>query len=135
MQGVVRRYEVDGGPVTTPVLKVATYLPIRRYRDLFAFLRMNARITQQLKETPGLVRFQVRAQFFHRRFWTVSVWRDRPAMNTFVRTPPHRDAISKFAEWHDTGACFIDWESPDPVIDWKESADRLTQARPYGERP
>lgn len=44
-------------------------------------------------------------------------------MTGFLWSPPHQEAITKFAEWHDVGACFIEWESTDSTIDWRTASN------------
>jgi len=61
-----------------------------------------------------------------REFWTLSVWRDSQALNTFVNTSPHLEVMSalqgemgptKFIEWHAQGAVL--------PPKWKEAIERL----------
>jgi hypothetical protein len=125
---LTRTFEVDSRPLDGSVVKAATILPIRRYRHLPGFLRANSAIVRELKGSPGLVRFAVRAHLIQRRFYTLSVWRDRPSIVRFVRSPPHARAMGQFEHWRDSGAKFVDWPSPDARLDWTEGLRRLAEA-------
>lgn len=47
-----------------------------RYRTVPRVLRNTRRIESQLAGSNGLVGYALRANFFHRRFWAVAVWKD-----------------------------------------------------------
>lgn len=104
---------------------VATFLPVRRWRDVIPFLWASRRVEAQLRSARGLVRYGLRAEVFRRRFWTVSVWRDHEAVDNFVRTDPHWRAVEQFARWADEGAAFVRWHSPVAVLSWDEALARL----------
>jgi quinol monooxygenase YgiN len=76
-------------------LVVLTYLPLTRLSRLPAFLRYVRRIRGQLAGTEGLVGYSLLARPLRSRYWTLSVWRDRAALDDFVRRPPHRDAMAE----------------------------------------
>ncbi|MFQ5933165.1 MAG: hypothetical protein ACE5KI_00810 [Dehalococcoidia bacterium] len=107
------------------VLCVVSALPLRRWRDVIPFLRMTYRVDKQLKETPGLVRHAVKANFLRKRFWTFSAWRDRESMVEFVRSEPHATAVKRFEVWGGEGAAFAEWQSVDGSIDWTGARERL----------
>jgi quinol monooxygenase YgiN len=107
------------------VVYVATFLPVRRWRDVLAFFRMASQVEQQLRGTTGVIRYGVRADVLHKRFWTLSVWTDPEAMNAFVRAEPHRTAVTRFAAWAGEGAAFVLWRSVDAPLDWDEALLRL----------
>lgn len=120
----VRQVEVGGG--TFPqVVYIATFLPVRRWRHVIPFMRMSSKVAGQLQGTPGLLRFGLRADPLRKRFWTVSVWKDRASADAFVRTDPHLTATSRFADWAGDGAAFVSWSSGDGTIDWDDALRRL----------
>jgi len=63
--------KADNGP---PFLVVATYLPVRRYRNVISFLRLSGKVEAQLRASKGAIRHALRTDIPHKRFWTVSVW-------------------------------------------------------------
>ena len=65
------------------------------------------------------------------RYWTLSVWTDRAALQTFMRTRPHVDVMSslkpvmrptKFVQWPITSA------AGEPS--WPEALERLAASGP-----
>lgn len=107
------------------VLCVGTYLPLRRFRDIPAFLGMSGRVERLLHRSPGLLRYGVRAALFQRRFWTYSVWTDDAAVRAFVPAEPHATAMKRLAEWGARGSGFVRWRSTDHAVTWEEVFRRL----------
>ena len=106
-------------------ISVITYLPVKKWGDVIAFFRMSSRVEQQLRRTEGLVRYGLKADFLHKKFWTYSVWKNAEAISPFVSTEPHATAVKKFAEWSAEGAAFSQWNNTDGKIDWAEGDHRL----------
>jgi len=79
---------------------------------------MTGRVQKQLEQSRGLVRYGLKTDLPHKRFWTFSVWRDRESMENFVRVHPHTDAISKFQAWAGEGAAFVEWKAANGAVDW-----------------
>ena len=104
---------------------VATVLPIRRWQDVLPFLLLARQVGTQLGASPGLVRYRVKAGWLRKRFWTVSVWRTKVAMQAFVRTGAHARAVGRFSEWAAPGAAFVEWYSPEERVRWREAFERL----------
>jgi len=44
---------------------------------------------------PGLVGYSIRKEIFGDEVWTMSVWRDDASLETWSRSPKHREAIAK----------------------------------------
>jgi hypothetical protein len=103
---------------------VATFLPVRSWFDVIPFLRMSSRISGQLAKSD-VVRFGVKTDLLHKRFWTISVWSDRVAMRKFVGAEPHATAVKKFADWAGQGAAFAEWNSEGGSIDWDLAKDKM----------
>ena len=122
---VAKSVEITQAEPNTELLCVATYLPLRRYRDIIPFMRMTFRIEKQLKGSPGLVRYGLRTDIPKKRFWTFSVWKDKASANSFVREQPHHQAVELFARWAGKGAAFVEWSSAEAPIDWGKAMERL----------
>lgn len=60
-----------------------------------AFSEQLQSVLSTMDEHDGLIGYSVRKQLVGRRVWTMSVWIDRASMERFVRSPQHRDAISR----------------------------------------
>ena len=114
---------------------IGTYLPIRRRRDLWAFLRLSGAVGEQLRANDAVVRYGVGTRFWSLEFWTVSVWADRSAVGRFVRTEPHATAVRRMANWGREGAAFVEWDSVSSTVNWPEVLKRLQQPTRYYRAP
>jgi hypothetical protein len=121
VQKVVEVASADADEFTS----VATYLPVRKWRHVIPFFRMSGRVEDQLRGTEGVVRYGLKTDFLHKRFWTYSVWKSRQAVGPFVAADPHATAVKKFAVWAGEGAAFVEWSNTDGKVDWEEAARRL----------
>lgn len=106
-------------------VSAATFLPVKRWRNIISFLRTSSKIESQLKKSDGLVRYGVKTDLPHKRFWTYSVWTSRETMHRFVKTEPHATAVGKFAEWAGEGAAFVQWDNSEGTVDWNQANERL----------
>ncbi len=106
-------------------ISIATYLPVKKWRHIIPFFRMSGRVEQQLRRTDGVVRYGLKTDLLHKRFWTYSVWKNRQAVGQFVTGEPHATAVKKFAEWAGEGAAFVRWENTDGKVDWEDASRRL----------
>jgi hypothetical protein len=82
-------------------------------------------VEQQLKGTQGLVRYGLKADLLRRRFWTFSVWVDKASVNAFVHSGAHNAAVERFPDWAGERAAFVEWNSRDGSINWKDAAERM----------
>ena len=106
-------------------LSIATFLPLRRWRDVIAFFRQSNAVERQLKQTAGVVRYSLAVDPLRHQFWTYSVWTDREQVRAFVRAEPHATAVKRFDEWASEGAAFVEWGGIHSHIDWDEAFVRL----------
>jgi hypothetical protein len=122
----VRGDQVEQADSSTKFVCCSTFFPVRRWRHVIPFLRMSSRVQKLLKETPGLVRYELRTSFVRKRYWTFSVWKDRASIDAFRKTEPHATAMTKLNEWVIPGkSAFVSWGSNDDSVNWKEGLDRL----------
>lgn len=115
-------------PGEGPFLCVATYLPLAKWRHLFKFIGLSNRVSAQMKKTPGVVRFGLRANLLGNEFWTCSVWRAEGAefaVQDFTEAGSHRDAVAQSPALTDGTEAFARWTSASPEIDWAEALRRL----------
>ena len=93
---------------TQEYLVLLTELPVMRWRDLGAFLLYTWRIQGQLRRTPGLLGYALRAHIHTRQFWTLSAWEGEAALQQFVVEQPHGHIMmalrGKMAQTH-----FVRW--------------------------
>lgn len=109
------------------VTVVATRLKLRNFLQLVRFFRVNRKVERQLRATPGLIGCWLRADFLRLHFSTLSVWKDDSAIDAFVRTGFHRDAMAVFDRISIRDASsFVRWKTDDPQeATWEEAAKRL----------
>lgn len=110
-------------------LVLLSYLPLKRYLKLPAFLRYTLQIERQLKTANGLIGYSLQAELLKKRFWTLSVWLDEQSLMNFVLKIPHDEVMkslaghmdqTKFTRWKLNG-----WELPP---DWADAKRRMSFA-------
>ena len=96
-------------------LVLLSELPLQRFRDLGAFLLYTWRIQGQLRCTPGLLGYSLRAHIRKRQFWTLSMWEGEAALHQFVVENPHGQVMTalrekmgqtRFVRWNTRGSEF-----------------------------
>jgi len=70
-----------------------TRLQIRSPRTALSFFRRLGPVQRQMRNSPGLVSFGLRAQLLKMTFSTYGVFEDRKAMVAFVSSAAHGDAM------------------------------------------
>ena len=90
-----------------------SYLPLKKYRAIPSFFRFTYQIQGQLRNTPGITGYSLRAKPLSRNFWTLSAWADEKALMEFVMKIPHAQAMkglmpymgpTKFTKWRVPGS-------------------------------
>jgi quinol monooxygenase YgiN len=97
-----------------------SYLPLNKYAAIPAFFRFTFQIQKQLRGTPGVLGYALRAKPLSRNFWTLSAWTDEKALMDFVVKIPHEQAMkamlshmgpAKFTKWKVSGSALpLRWE-------------------------
>jgi hypothetical protein len=90
-------------------LVLLSYLPLRAYSKIPAFVRYTFRIQRQLRDTAGVVGYSLRANVLSRKFWTLSVWESERALMDFVARMPHGDVMKTLAP-HMGATKFTRWK-------------------------
>ena len=80
------------------VTAVATRLKLRNWLQLRRFFRVNGEVERQLRATPGLISYRLKADFLRLRFSTLSFWETDQAIDAFVRSGSHQQAMAIFDE-------------------------------------
>jgi hypothetical protein len=101
-------------------IALLSYLPLKRYRAIPRFLQFSFQIQKQLRDTPRVIGYSLRAKLVSRNFWTLSVWENEKALMDFVAKIPHGEAMqtmipdmgpSKFTQWKvNASALPLRWE-------------------------
>jgi len=104
------RSQMEPGP---EYVVMASHLPLRKVSSTVRFFRAVSAVRSQLEHTDGLVGYTLRAKPLARDYWTLSVWKDRAALQEFMRTSPHVEIMTslkplmeptKFVYWSITAA-------------------------------
>ncbi len=118
---------------TTKFICAATFFPVRRWLDVFHFLRASSGVQKQLKGTSGLDRYGLKTNFIRKRYWTFSVWEDQASLDAFLLAEPHATAMKRMSQWVAPGdSAFVTWGSNDDSINWQEGLDRLGSSSAHG---
>jgi hypothetical protein len=83
-------------------LVLATYLPLNRFSSTLRFARFVGAIRKQLANAPGLLGYSMLGKPLTKRYWTLSIWKNKAALQAFVRQSPHQEVMSALAG--ETGA-------------------------------
>ena len=109
---------------------VATRLKLRNWLQLGRFFKVNGQVERQLKASPGLITYSLKADFLRLHFSTLSVWEDNQSVGAFVSSGAHREAIAVFDEIavrEQSG--FVRWKSSAAQdVTWKEARQRVAGA-------
>jgi hypothetical protein len=90
-------------------LVLLSYLPLRRYSKIPAFIRYSFQVQRQMRKTQGAIGYAMPAKVLSRNFWTLSVWEDDGALMEFVRATPHGEVTKSIAP-HMGATKFTRWE-------------------------
>jgi hypothetical protein len=103
-------------------------LPLNKYRAIPGFLRFSSQIQKQLRATPGVIGYSLRAKLLSRNFWTLSAWADEKTLTDFVAKIPHGQAMmphmgpTKFTRWKVLGSAL--------PLQWEEAIQRSKKGEP-----
>ena len=75
---------------------MGSQLVLRRARDIPGFLRSALAVRKQVRGSPGAIGVSLIAQPMRKTFWTLSAWRDQPALDAFVGAEPHSDVMARY---------------------------------------
>ena len=108
---------------------VATRLQLRGWRNLRRFFRVNRAVERQLKADPGLITYRLKADFLRLQFSTMSIWSGDAAIDGFVWTGNHLDAVNAFdAIAVRERSAFVRWRTATPeAVTWSECRQRLVE--------
>lgn len=109
-----------------PYVVMASHLPLTRITSTVRFFRAVSAIRKQLADAEGLVGYTLRARPLARDYWTLSVWTDVPALQAFMRTPPHVRLMSSLNPFMGPTK-FVQWEitATDGRPSWAGALERL----------
>ena len=82
-----------------------------------------------MRKAEGALGVSLVAHPLRREFATLSAWRDQDALNSMVRTEPHRSIMGRYkAAMADSRFTFWTQPAGAPAPDWEEAERRLAAA-------
>jgi hypothetical protein len=107
---------------------MASRLPLRSYTRIPSFIRATSRIRRQLATAEGLVGYSLDAKVLSKTFWTLSVWRDQEALDSFATTEPHR-SVTRAIRPHMNPTTFVTWTSTgsDIPVKWETARKQVNR--------
>lgn len=117
--------EVNPASDGDELIYIATFLPLKKWSHLIPFIRMSMRVEEQLRRSPGIIRYSLRTNLLKKQFWTLSVWTDRISMEEFVSAEPHATAVKHFERWAGPGVAFVEWKMTGGGKDWAIALEKL----------
>jgi heme-degrading monooxygenase HmoA len=111
-------------------LALLSYLPLKTYRVIPAFIRYSRETQRQLETAQGLIGYSLQAQILARKFWTLSAWEDEAALMSFVHHPPHSEIMDALAPQMGRTA-FVRWTvgSAQLPLNWRDAMKRFYDQR------
>jgi hypothetical protein len=108
-----------------PLISV-TRLRVRSFLYLPQFLWDAFQSVRQAERSSGFLggRLLVNARYV---FWTMTAWRDEPAMNAYRTGGAHRRAMPKLLNWCNEAA-LVHWTRESPEIpEWPEAHQHMVE--------
>jgi hypothetical protein len=104
-----------------------TFFRVKSLRVMLGFYLMTRKVVRRLEAGPdGLIGYALDARPFQRRFWTLSVWRDRRSLLAFIRGEPHLEAMRTMPPRMEAFQA-ADWTGPlSESPPWDEAFRRLS---------
>ena len=90
---------------------LVSYLPLRSYSKIPAFLRHAREVEGQLRTSSGLVGYSLKADVFRKQFLTLSAWESEVALADFVGRKPHSSVMASFRPFMGKTK-FVKWSPP-----------------------
>ena len=118
------------GPATADadgdVLVMASLLQLNSFPRIPGFLRAAMAIRRQAIAADGCAGVALNTSLPRKTFFTLSAWRDRAALDAFVRSEPHRSLMRRFHPAM-ADAAFVFWNVPAGQLppSWPQAMDRL----------
>lgn len=105
-------------------LALLTFLPLKSFSKIPAFLAATFGIQWQLAKSRGLMGYSLDAHPLRREFWTLSVWENEAALADFVDANPHGKTSSNLIP-HMGATRFIRWRiRGSEVPKWADAKNR-----------
>jgi len=85
-----------------------SYLPLKSFWRLPAFVLYTVQVMKQLASARGLLGYSLLGRPLRKQFWTLSAWESAEALRAFVQQPPHVRLMTALAP-HMDRTRFVRW--------------------------
>ena len=117
----------DPRPVAEAVV-MASRFELKRWRDVPGFLFAALRIRRQMLRSPGVLGVSLVARPLQKRFYTLSAWQDRHALDAAVAGQPHAATMARFRTSM-ADSVFTFWHTDHTPPGWPDALTRLDAAK------
>lgn len=108
------------------MLASVTRLRLRSFIFLLPFIVNSSRIARQAENSSGSRGVRLR-RTRGLAFWTLTLWDDCEAMESFRQSGAHRSAMPRLKNWCDQAAV-ASWETRgEDLPDWSEGSQKLAE--------
>jgi hypothetical protein len=120
-----RRKSISSTAGDRQYVALLSFLPLKAYRKIPAFIQFSNETQRQLQTTQGLIGYSLQAQILRRRFWTLLAWESEAALMNFVSQPPHAEIMNALAP-HMSRISFVRWTvgGSERPLKWHEAKRR-----------
>lgn len=111
------------------VVVMASRFDLQSYRDVPRFLLAALRIRRQMITAPGCLGVSLIAKPLQKRFYTLSAWRSREALDKAVQRQPHATTMTRFRS-RMAASLFAVWAQNAAKLPpgWPDAINRLAVA-------
>ncbi|MEU0069277.1 DUF3291 domain-containing protein [Streptomyces sp. NPDC006332] len=104
------------------VVVMASRLKLKSLVRVPRFFILSGGVYKQAQNSPGNVGVSLRADPWHKTFWTLSSWESRQALQSYIQTDPHLSVMTKlkpamreslFTSWKQDAALPPSWDEAD----------------------
>ncbi|CAO5246426.1 DUF3291 domain-containing protein [Frankia sp. AgKG'84/4] len=105
---------------------MASAFTLTSRRHTFRMMRVSMALRKSVLTSPGALGISLVARPLRRQYYTLSSWTDRAALDAFVRTSLHREAMRTLGPAMATGR-FTFWQvgADAPAPTWEAAHERL----------
>lgn len=121
------------------VVVMASRLKLKSLARVPRFFILSGGVLRQVQQSPGAVGLSLRADPWHKTFWTLSAWESRAALQEYIKTDPHFAVMSRlrsamreslFVSWKLEAGQLPSWAEADRRLAEQETAERNAGRRP-----
>ncbi|MGP9017719.1 DUF3291 domain-containing protein [Streptomyces sp. BR1] len=116
------------------VVVLASRLRLKSLVRVPRFFMLSGGVYRQARSSEGAVGLSLRADPWHKTFWTLSAWESGKAMQAYIKAEPHFSTMSRLKPAM-RDSLFVSWRQDAAVApSWAEADRRLAEQERAQER-